>query len=74
MSINGSVGRAKAFRRMRREQADRAKAAGIDPADRPAVRRFNAEWSKVMMLGIGDRARCRCSGVRHARITGAGEG
>ena len=46
--MNGKAGRAKTMRSIRKEQAERAKAAGIDTTDRKAMKAFlDAEfWSR----------------------------
>jgi len=69
MGINGSKGRARALRAIRREREALARQHGIDPADRRAFAAFEWDWSRVTMLGIRDRARCRCGGDNHDIIT-----
>lgn len=69
MGINGSVGRARAMAGIRRRQLAAAEKAGIDTTDRKALNAYLREKSKQMLLGIGDRARCRCGGNNHDIIT-----
>lgn len=69
MGINGSVGRARTMARIRRDNLRDAKNAGIDTTDRKATAAYLWEKSKQMLLGIGDRARCRCGGDNHDVIT-----
>lgn len=69
MGINGSIGRAKTMARIRRNHMRDAEKAGIDTTDRLALNSYLREKSKQMLLGIGDRARCRCGGDNHDIIT-----
>ena len=71
MGINGSVGRARTMARIRRNHLRDAEKAGIDTTDRKALNTYLREKSKLMLLGIGDRARCRCGGDRNDVITKA---
>jgi len=69
MGINGSIGRARTMARIRRNHLRDAEKAGIDTTDRRALNSYLREKSKQMLLGIGDRARCRCGGDNHDVIT-----
>lgn len=69
MGINGSVGRARAMARIRREGVARAARAGVDTTDRAAVWRFATAEADATLAGIRERARCRCGGPRHDVIT-----
>jgi len=68
--MNGAKGRARTLARIRRERLAEARAAGIDTTDRRALGAYLDGLSKHMLLGIGDRARCRCGGDNHDVITG----
>ncbi len=70
MPMNGAKGRARTLAGIRRGRLAEAKAAGIDTTDRRALAAYLDARSKHTLLGIGDRARCRCGGDKHVRITG----
>ncbi len=69
MPMNGAVGRARTMAGIRRTRVAEAAAAGIDTADRRALTAYLEARSKHTLLGIGDRARCRCGGDNHDIIT-----
>lgn len=50
MGMNGRKGRARELARIRKRRLDEAKAAGIDVADRAAVKAFyDAKWDDLVM-------------------------
>lgn len=67
--MNGTAGRARTMAGIRRRQLAAAESAGIDTTNRAALGAYLNEQARQMMLGIGDRARCRCGGPRHDVIT-----
>lgn len=70
MPMNGAKGRARTLAGISRSRVAQAAAAGIDTTDRRALGTYLDALSKHMLLGIGDRARCRCGGDNHDVITG----
>lgn len=70
MGINGSKGRARWRAQYRAKLREQARAMGIDPEDRPAFAAWQRERAHGLWDGLRDRILCRCSGDRHARITG----
>lgn len=70
MPMNGSKGRARTLRAIRRKRTAAAAAMGVDITDRKALAAWEVEWSKGILGAIREQSRCGCGGPKHARVTG----
>lgn len=70
MGINGSIGRARKLRAIRRERTAEAAAMGIDTSDRAAMAAWERERFNSLFGSIREQLRCGCSGDKHDVITG----